>query len=311
MLASQPEGPAYCNLVLYPEGTVQQASYPALFRSADEASYQKQVIYLRLIGAEYSVLLLAAVLSLNVFAGPTFYLVYALVFVVLIVLLLTRTLLKPEQDWYRCRALAESVKTLTWRYIMRAAPFGDAPQLQGPREEFRNQLHRIFDENRATAEKIAHNWSADDQITSEMDSVRSLDLNGRKRYYATERVDDQRKWYAREAAANKNSAKKWVAVGIGAYALAGVLALARIRFPEWQFWPVTPIIVLASSVIGWMQVKKFNELGTAYTVAAHEIGLIRPKLDDVRTESELSDFVTDAELAFSREHTLWVARRTK
>jgi hypothetical protein len=60
-----------------------------------------------------------------------------------------------------------------------------------------------------------------------------------------------------------------------------------------------------------MQVKKFNELAAAYTVAAHEIGLIRPKLDDVSTEAELSDFITDAELAFSREHTLWVARRTK
>lgn len=290
---------------------MQQSSYPALFRSADEASNRKQRLYLGLIGAEYTVLVVASVLSLSIFAGPTFYLLYALIFVLLIVLLLTRTLLKPEQDWYRCRALAESVKTLTWRYIMHATPFGDAPQPQAPRAEFRNQLHAILDENRATAEKVAHDWSADAQITDEMDRIRAVDLDERKRFYATNRVDDQRKWYARKARANKNSAKKWVTAGVVAYALAGVLVLTRIRFPQWEFWPIGPIIVIASSIIGWMQIKKFNELGAAYTVAAHEIGLIRPKLDNVSTESELSDFVTNAELAFSREHTLWVARRTK
>ena len=102
---------------------MQYDSYPALFRSADDASNNKQETYLRLIGAEYAVLLVASVLSDSAFKGATFYLLYAFVFVLAVVLLLTRNLWKLQQDWYRCRALAESVKTLTWRYIMRAAPF--------------------------------------------------------------------------------------------------------------------------------------------------------------------------------------------
>ena len=61
---------------------MQYASYPALFRSADDASNEKQKAYLRLIAAEYAVLLLASVLSDSAFKGSTFYLLYAFIFVV-------------------------------------------------------------------------------------------------------------------------------------------------------------------------------------------------------------------------------------
>jgi hypothetical protein len=290
---------------------VQYASYPALFRSADEASNKKQKIYLRLIGAEYAILILASLLSDSAFKGATFYLLYAFVFVVAVVFLLVRNLWKLQQDWYRCRALAESVKTLTWRYIMRAAPFADGASFQDARAEFRNQWYRIFDANRATADKIDPNWSADDQITDEMNHIRALSLDERKKYYTEYRLNDQRTWYMRKAEENKRSAMNWVIAAVAAYALAFALVLARIRFPDWGFWGIGPIIVFASSAIGWTQVKKFNELAAAYTVTAHEIGLIKPRLDMVHSENDFSNFTNDAELAFSREHTLWIARQSK
>ena len=290
---------------------MQYASYPALFRSADDASNKKQKTYLRLMGAEYAILVIASLLSDSAFKGTTFYLLYAFVFVMAVVLLLVRNLWKLQQDWYRCRALAESVKTLTWRYIMRAAPFANEPSLQDARAEFRNQLYRTFDANRATADKINPNWSADDQITDEMDHVRALSLDERKKYYTANRLNDQRTWYMHKAGENNRSARNWVIAAVAAYVLAFALVLARIKFPDWGFWGIGPIIVFASSVIGWMQVKKFNELAAAYTVTAHEIGLIKPRLDAVGTESDFSDFINDAELAFSREHTLWIARQSK
>jgi hypothetical protein len=291
---------------------VQYASYPALFRSADDASNKKQKAYLRLIATEYAVLLLASFLSDSAFKGPTFYLLYAFVFVIAIMLLLARNFLKLQQDWYRCRALAESVKTLTWRYIMRAAPFADGPSPLDARAEFRSQLYRTFESNRATADKIDPNWSADDQITAEMDRVRALGLDERKKYYTDYRLNDQRTWYVGKAKENNGSARNWVIATVIAYMLAFALVLARIKFPNWGgFWGIGPVIVFASSAIGWMQVKKFNELAAAYTVTAHEIGLIKPKLDSVSSESGFSDFINDAELAFSREHTLWIARQSK
>jgi hypothetical protein len=292
-------------------GSVQYASYPALFRSADDASNKRQKAYLRLIGGEYAALLLASVLSDSAFKGTTFYLLYAFIFVVSVVLLLVRNLWKLQQDWYRCRALAESVKTLTWRYTMRAAPFADGPSPQDARAEFRNQLFRTFDANRIAADKIDPNWSADDQIADEMDRIRALSLDERKKYYMAHRLNDQRIWYMRKAEENSRSARNWVIAAVVAYILAFALVLARIRFPDWEFWGISPIIVFASSVLGWTQVKKFNELVAAYTVTAHEMGLIKPKLDAVNSESDFSNFINDAELAFSREHTLWIARQSK
>ena len=66
-----------------------------------------------LIRCEYLLLFVAAVLSTELFESASFYLFYAFIFVLSICLLLARAMMKPEQDWYHCRALAESVKTLT------------------------------------------------------------------------------------------------------------------------------------------------------------------------------------------------------
>jgi hypothetical protein len=194
---------------------------------------------------------------------------------------------------------------------MRAAPFVDGPSLQEARAEFRNQLYRTFDANRAAADKIDPHWSADDQITDEMNRVRALGLDERKKYYTDHRLNDQRSWYMRKAGENNRLARNWVIAAVVAYLLAFALILARIKFSDWGFWGIGPIIVFASSALGWMQVKKFNELAAAYTVTAHEIGLIKPRLEAVGSENDFSNFINDAELAFSREHTLWIARQSK
>ena len=284
--------------------------YPALFRSADAASNAQQRLLLILIATEYAFLFVAAILFMDIFVGATFYLFYALVFLGALAVLLTRTLMKPEQRWYRCRALAESVKTLTWRYVMRAQPFSGASDLLVARVEFGGQLRAVLDENRATAEIIASDWSDGQQITPEMDRIRELDLAGRKNLYTADRIQEQRSWYTRKASANKTVATRWVCVGVAAYVIAIVLALSRIEFQDWHFWPIEPVIVFASSVIGWMQIKRHNELGAAYTVTAHEIGLILPKAGAATNEDEFSEFVNDAEKAFSREHTLWIVRQS-
>ena len=285
-------------------------TYPALFRSADTAANNKQKRYLALLRAEYATLLLASILSSNLFSDPSFFLLYAAIFLAAVTLLLLRTKLKPEQDWYRCRALAESVKTLTWRYMMRASPFVDEPYVRDPLNEFTHSLNQLINDNRSTLEKIATSSSADDQITDDMNRIRKLDLKHRKDLYDDQRIQEQRNWYANKASINRRSARIWVLIGVAAYTTAILLSLVRLEFQEWRIWPISPIITFASLVIGWTQIKKFNELAAAYTVAAQEIGLIRPKLVSVNQEDQFSRFVIDAELAFSREHTLWIARRT-
>lgn len=65
---------------------------------------------------------------------------------------------------------------------------------------------------------------------------------------------------------------------------------------------------LVSSVL--VQAKKYRQLATAYSLAAHEITLIKHDSENAIDDKSLSEFVIDSENAFSREHTQWVAKKS-
>ena len=192
---------------------------------------------------------------------------------------------------------------------MRAEPFGDADDVAIRRGEFRNHLREILSANRHIGEKVPPDDAAEDQITESMEATRALSLEDRKAFYEEHRIREQRGWYAQKAAANRKASRRWMFGGIAAYALAILFVLLRIAYPKQEIWPIEPLIVVASSIIGWTQVKKFNELASSYTLTAHEIGIIQGRVREVSSETEFSDFVNEAEQAFSREHTQWVARQ--
>ncbi|WP_205408962.1 SLATT domain-containing protein, partial [Acidiphilium sp. JA12-A1] len=117
-----------------------------------------------------------------------------------------------------------------------------------------------------------------------------------------------RLWYARKASRNKKSAGTWIGIGVVVYLFSATSVLTHIVEPAWTLLPTDPLIVIASSVLGWVQIKKFNELAASYTLTAHEIGILQNRIGEITSEFDLSEFINDSELAFSREHTQWVAR---
>jgi hypothetical protein len=284
-------------------------SPPALLIAAGEMSAKAQSFYLNLIRLEYFFLFIAAVLSLDLSDSRLYYSAYAAIFVFSLSVLIIRSTIKPEQEWYKGRALAESIKTTTWRYCMRAAPFDDAPNIKTVKSEFRNFLKSVLESNRHIGDKIPSNSAAEDQITISMDEARGLPLNARKDYYLNNRIKDQRNWYQIKATANKRWSRAWMFIGILTYTGAFASVMLRINFPEWKIWPTDALIVLASSFLGWIQIKKFNELAASYTLTAHEIGILQGRISDIEDEKNFSSFINEAELAFSREHTQWVARQ--
>lgn len=282
--------------------------YPAIYTAASLLSAESQSSYFRSIRAEYFLLLLAAILSMGFSEKRLYFVIYALVFVATLTLLLWRSKEKPEQDWYKGRALAESIKTSTWRYCMRASPFEDAPKVQVRRAEFRNYLNRILNANSRIGHKLPPDQADGDLVTSEMEAIRALPLEDRKNFYLRNRIKEQRAWYKNKAVANARASRHWVKFGVAVYGLAIILVLLRIVYPLWQLWPIDPVIVLAAATVGWMQIRKFNELASAYTLTAFEIGIIQGRANDEMTESDFADFVQESEHAFSREHTQWAAR---
>lgn len=91
-------------------------------------------------------------------------------------------------------------------------------------------------------------------------------------------------------------------------AAAGLLLSENLGGPDLT-WGFPFMLVMVTSIFGWIQVKRHGELAASYTLTAHEIGAIQALALGISTEAELSDFVNTAEFAFSREHTQWQARR--
>jgi hypothetical protein len=131
----------------------------------------------------------------------------------------------------------------------------------------------------------------------------------RKVTYLSQRIEEQRTWYSRKAKYNRDQSLKWFIALCVLYGIAIFLLIIRIANPSIPYWPVEVAAVGVSTVIGWMQLKRFNELASAYGLTAHEIGIIKTRFDSVTNLESLSRFVSDAENAFSREHTQWAARR--
>lgn len=287
--------------------TVPNLEYPALYDSANTGSIKAQKRFLRTIRWEYLLLLLVSIASATRQLSGLNPLVITLLLVVLAGLFVYKVMNKLDQDWYRCRALAESVKTSTWRFSMRAHPFEDTSTIDIPKANFRKLLKDLLQVNRY----IAANLETDDseQVTSAMIDIRGLTLDERMAYYVTNRIGSQRLWYSKKSKANKRALYFWIGATIVLYVIAAValnaeqlgLPLATLAFD--------PMIVLVTSALGWLQMKRHGELMASYNLTAHEIGIIKGNADAVTSEEQFSDFINEAELAFSREHTQWVARR--
>ncbi|EPJ3901823.1 SLATT domain-containing protein, partial [Proteus mirabilis] len=132
----------------------------------------------------------------------------------------------------------------------------------------------------------------------------------KKSIYLKERIEDQYNWYTRKSTYNKRMAKKWSLFIVSLYILALLFSFYNIFYHSLFIFPVAVLTTLASAFIGWSQIKRYEELQASYLLTAGEILGIKEQVHYISNDSQLSSFVRDAELAFSREHTQWTARRS-
>lgn len=291
--------------------------FPGLYECASDVSEKEQKIYLRLIKAEYLLLFITSVTALLKF--ETKYLIATVVLVFgLLACQLFRSFKKPEQTWYRARALAESVKTITWRYVMGSAPFNDISIKNDEKISTREFLQRLEEIKKVndfdSIAPIANsNLVHSDAITDSMKIVRTYSLDEKKKFYREHRIQDQRIWYATKAENNKKANRNWlvcIVVLLVVYLIAMFLVASNhIQKDDW-FSNVEPILIVITALIGWVQIKKHGELASSYILTAHEIQKLIQELSLLGDNpEEFEQFVDSAEQAFSREHTQWVARK--
>jgi len=142
-----------------------------------------------------------------------------------------------------------------------------------------------------------------------MKEIRNMSVKERFDFYLKHRVEDQLKWYSKKAKENSKSRTKWFILMIGLQTFAVIFVLCRIAWPEFKYWPPEVLAVASGGILTWIHVKKFQDLSSAYSLAAYEISIIKAGATNINTEEDLSNFVLDTENAFSREHTQWIARK--
>jgi hypothetical protein len=289
---------------------MEHKDYPALYLAADQASNEAQSRLITLSKWTNFLLILGATLAIYSGQCRVLALISAIVFLGSLFLVIYGRQQKLQEKWYEARALAESIKTATWRLMMRAEPFSENDQ-ESDIEKFGKLLNELLSENKGIGQLLSNTWAENEQVTPYMLSTRDQGYQAKSDLYLTARINEQRAWYAKKSGDNRLESSKWIKIICFLYGGAILCLLTRIAWPHLTLLPTDVFAVAASCALGWTQLKKFDELASAYGLTAHEIGIIKSRHSSISSAAHLSSFVSDAENAFSREHTQWAARRDR
>jgi len=288
------------------------ADQPALWRSSDAAAVDTQRRYMFWIKAHLAVLAACGLISAwspdnacyeRLVSGAVALLMFGALMIGLL-LKLTRI----DDIWFRTRALAENAKAAAWRFAMKPKPATtelDEAEARAYEEELA-QLRKRFSQLEKVLVRFADNGP---QTTPEMQRLRSLPPAGRLEAYVRFRLQDQIDWYRNKAKANANAETRWFYWIFLIEALAIVVAVSRI-FLHQEYNPVGGVTAMAAGFVAWSQTKRFSDLATSYAVACDDLKGLREGVSRVHDDTALLRLVADVEGAISREHRLWVVKRT-
>ncbi len=284
------------------------STLPGFYQSADEASLSAQSVYFWALRLYLILLVVAAFVSYNWPNNAYAALGSAILFLVTLGILIALRVRRFDDTWYNGRAVAESVKTRSWRWVMRAEPYENTENIELVSKQFISDLKAILNQNRSLSDSLQSGSGINDPISNTMLEIRKLPIVDRLALYKEQRIYNQAKWYSLKSQFNKRRARQWFWVSVALHATAIGFLLYRIKEPTLNL-PVAVVATAAGAVLTWLQAKKHNELNSSYALAAHEIVLIKGEAESVKSEGEISEFVINSENAFSREHTQWTARK--
>ena len=215
--------------------------------------------------------------------------------------------LKYDEKWFKCRAIAESVKTATWRFMMKATPFEENNLYE---KTFISKIREIKSDKQSVLKTLAPYQDSEVELISNfMRDVRNKNTEERRNYYLKSRLNDQKTWYTKKASSNTKSEDRWFYVTTSMQFLAIVLAVIQVALSAYPLNLVPILMTCAASAIAWSQMKRHSELAQSYSIAAQELTELEAISSNLTEESEFCQFVNDVEYAISREHTMWCVKR--
>jgi hypothetical protein len=283
--------------------------YPAIYKEADNISNKTQKKYLMILVVFLCMLFISSLLFTycdDIIVVKIINIVISLSIVILSFVFHTYNF---QGKWYNARAVAESIKTISWRYAIKAEPYNIADN--EAKTLFIRAIKHIIDMNHDFKECIEAEYSNSTQqnIPDNMVAIRLLSLKERFIFYQINRVMEQKDWYTKKSLLNKKRSLQFFLLLIFiSFVLLIMLILSLIKTTNNILFPIGSLLSLISILFTWIQTKKYKELEKSYALTAHEIGFIEITGKDT-DEKLFSDYVSDTENAFSREHTQWIARK--
>lgn len=210
------------------------------------------------------------------------------------------------RKWFEFRAVAESIKSLTWQYAMACEDFCEenkANKLLLQEIKQIKEIYKINPDPKTISDGILHD------IKQSMENVRKKGWKEKRETYFEERIDNQITWYTSKARMNKGHSDKYDLLVI-CLQIIGIGICTFLLYTHINGAPALALAVtLIASIIGWSRSKQYAELVEPYQNAARELNEIRQKIELAKGETDFQCLVLGAEQAISREHTMWLANR--
>ncbi len=294
---------------------MKKEDYPSLFRASDKVSIDSQKNYILLFLAEISFVLFGACMSIYNFSLENskliVYVISGVLFLFGIIISIIQKVMRYDNLWYQGRALAESCKTITWRYISCSEEFNINVDDNTSRKIFLNKIDKLSKEFEFLNKHLDKTLLVEPNITGTMANIRSKNLSERKEYYLKERIEDQKKWYSKNAKKNKDRSNLWFTLNIISHVVT-IICIGYLIFNPKSNWNFVGLFTtISTSIIAWVQLKQYQNLNQSYSTASIELNLISDLGQSILLEEEFSKYVLDSENAISREHTTWLAQTRK
>lgn len=229
-----------------------------------------------------------------------------LLLVVGMVAQVSRQIFRFERKWFEARAVAETAKSMQWQYATASAGF------ETEDDSARNLVEQVtFARSRYTKTLgLVDAAKLEDETTDTMKHLRRAPWEQQREVYIKERVLDQSKWYLAKAKRNQQLSTVYA---FAATLLQGAgVVIAVVGFLEVSFGASVLLTIIAttiSSLIGWAQSRRYDELVEPYEYSHESLEEIAKTMEDATTKQEFLGLVEETERLVSREHQMWQWRR--
>ncbi len=286
--------------------------FTPLLKKSEDISSSNQKSYLLYVFFDLLLAVIISIITSISLTDPEFKKYIAIVTLLLFVISLFITFsinsMSFDKNWFSGRALAESIKTTSWRYSMGAEPFQKNLTDDKVDDAFCEQIKEIIKDAKTmnSSVTLAANETL---ITQKMKDVRAMLFSERLKIYTQERINDQKTWYSNKTTLNERGVRIWFNAIVVAQFIGIAGAVIQINNPDFPIALSSIFASVTAAFIAWIQLKQHRNLVSAYSIANFELAMIEQKASRISQEDQFSVFVADAENAISREHTFWKVRR--